>query len=166
MRPADLAALPADQDGPVFAEPWQASAFALAVHLSERGAFAWSEWSAALGHEIQAAAQRGPEEAAAYFHRWLDALERLCREKGLVDAAEISRRREEWRQAYLNTPHGEPVALTAATPDPRALSPPVEPQAERHRPPISRRREQWRQAYLNTPHGEPVALTATPDLAR
>jgi nitrile hydratase accessory protein len=116
--PADPAALPADQGGPVFAEPWQASAFALAVHLSERGAFAWSEWSAALGHEIQASAQRGPEEGAAYFDCWLDALERLCREKSLVDAAEISRRREQWRQAYLNTPHGEPVALTAATADP------------------------------------------------
>jgi nitrile hydratase accessory protein len=117
-RPADLAALPADHDGPAFAEPWQASAFALAVHLSERGAFAWSEWSAALGREIQAATQQGSEESAAYFDRWLDALERLCREKGLVDAAEISRRREQWREAYRNTPHGEPVALTAATLDP------------------------------------------------
>jgi hypothetical protein len=71
-----------------------------------------------LGREIQAATQQGSEESAAYFDRWLDALERLCREKGLVDAAEISRRREQWRQAYRNTPHGEPVALTAVTPDP------------------------------------------------
>jgi nitrile hydratase accessory protein len=117
-RLAQSAALPADRAGPVFEEPWQASAFALAVHLSERGAFAWSEWSAVLGHEIQAAAPRGPEESAAYFHHWLDALERLCREKGLVDGVEISRRREQWRQAYLNTPHGEPVELTAATADP------------------------------------------------
>jgi nitrile hydratase accessory protein len=117
-RPADLAALLADRESPVFAEPWQASAFALAVHLSERGVFAWSEWSAALGHEIQAAAPHGPEEGAAYYHRWLEALERLCREKGLVDAVEISRRREQWRRAYLNTPHGEPVELTAATADP------------------------------------------------
>jgi nitrile hydratase accessory protein len=114
---AERTPLPADRDGPVFAEPWQASAFALAVHLSEQGAFAWSDWSAALGREIEAAGQRGPEEGAAYYHRWLDALERLCREKGLVDAAEIDRRREEWRQAYLNTPHGEPVELTAATAD-------------------------------------------------
>jgi nitrile hydratase accessory protein len=116
-RSSAQAPLPADHDGRVFAEPWQASAFALAVHLSERGAFAWNEWSAALGLEIEAAAQRGPEEAAAYFHRWLDALERLCREKGLVDAAEISRRREEWRRAYLSTPHGHPVELTAASVD-------------------------------------------------
>jgi nitrile hydratase accessory protein len=115
---AEPGALPADRDGPVFAEPWQASAFAIAVHLSERGAFAWSEWSAALGHEIQAAPPRGSEENAAYFLHWLDALERLCREKGLVEGVEISQRREQWRQAYLNTPHGEPVELTAATADP------------------------------------------------
>jgi nitrile hydratase accessory protein len=121
-RAADLAPLPADRDGPVFAEPWQASAFALAVHLSERGAFAWSEWSAALGDEIEVAAQRTPEERAAYYQHWLDALERLCREKGLVEAAEIERRRDEWRQAYLNTPHGQPVDLTAAATEPVALT--------------------------------------------
>ena len=111
--PPDFAALPPEREGPVFAEPWQASAFVLAVHLSERGAFAWSEWSAALGDEIQAATQRGAQ-SEAYFHRWLDALERLCREKGLVDAAEVRRRQEEWRRAYLSTPHGEPVELSAA----------------------------------------------------
>jgi nitrile hydratase accessory protein len=117
-RAAAQAPLPADHEGRVFAEPWQASAFALAVHLSKQGAFAWSEWSAALGREIEAAAQRGPQEGAAYFHRWLDALERLCREKGLVDAAEINRRQDEWRRAYLNTPHGHPVELAAASADP------------------------------------------------
>ena len=34
--------------GPVFAEPWRAHAFALAVNLSELGYFAWKEWAAAL----------------------------------------------------------------------------------------------------------------------
>ena len=116
-RADDLAALPAERDGPVFEEPWQATAFALAVHLSERGALAWSEWSAALGHEIQASARRDPAQSEAYFERWLDALERLCSEKGLVDVAAIRRRQEEWRRAYLNTPHGEPVELGAATAD-------------------------------------------------
>ena len=48
-RPGDAPPLPADGDGPVFQEPWQATAFALAVHLSERGAIPWTEWSAALG---------------------------------------------------------------------------------------------------------------------
>ena len=110
-------ALPADRTGPVFEEPWQAAAFALAVHLSERGAFAWSEWSAALGREIQAAAQRDPAKDEAYFDRWLDALEELCAAKGLIDPTQVDRRQEEWRRAYLDTPHGEPVELARGRDD-------------------------------------------------
>ena len=54
-----LAVLPhirRDDGGPVFAEPWQAQAFALAVKLSEQGHFTWKEWAAALAHELQVAA--------------------------------------------------------------------------------------------------------------
>ena len=38
-----LPRLPRDEGGPVFAEPWQAAAFALAVRLSEKGYFTWQE---------------------------------------------------------------------------------------------------------------------------
>jgi nitrile hydratase accessory protein len=112
-RPHDLPALPAERDGPVFEEPWQATAFALAVYLSERGAIAWREWSAALGREIEAAAADAAQ-VDGYFEQWLRALERICAEKGMVHPAEIRRRQEAWRRAYLDTPHGEPVELTAA----------------------------------------------------
>ena len=108
----DLRALPADAGDRPFAEPWQASAFALAVHLAERGAIPWSEWSAALGREIQAAGD-DPAQAGGYFEHWLRALERICAEKGMVDPAEIRTRQEAWRRAYLDTPHGEPVELPA-----------------------------------------------------
>ena len=40
----NLPALPRDQNGPVFNQPWEAKAFALAVHLSEAGCFTWPEW--------------------------------------------------------------------------------------------------------------------------
>ena len=43
-----LPPLPRDEEGPVFAEPWQAQAFALAVKLSEQGHFTWKEWATAL----------------------------------------------------------------------------------------------------------------------
>jgi hypothetical protein len=43
-RLAELPPLPRDEGGPVFAEPWQAQAFALAVRLSEQGYFTWKEW--------------------------------------------------------------------------------------------------------------------------
>jgi nitrile hydratase accessory protein len=109
---AEAPPLPADGDGPVFQEPWQATAFALAVHLSERGAIPWTEWSAALGREIQAAAN-DPTRADAYYRHWLRALERICAEKGMIEPAEINCRQDEWHRAYLATPHGQPVQLNA-----------------------------------------------------
>ena len=109
----DAPTLSADRDGPVFQEPWQAIAFALAVHLSERGVMPWPEWSAALGREIQAVAG-DPARADAYFEHWLRALERICAEKGMIEPPEILRRQDEWRRAYLATPHGQPVHLNPA----------------------------------------------------
>ena len=112
----NLPSLPRDQDGPVFNEPWEAQVFALAVHLSETGSFPWSEWVEVFSQEIAAAqAQGGPDLEHTYYQCWLNALERLCATKGLVEPAVIHRRREEWRRAYLNTPHGQPVELSAAT---------------------------------------------------
>ena len=40
-----LPQLPREKDGPVFAEPWEAQAFALAVRLFEQGHFSWNEWT-------------------------------------------------------------------------------------------------------------------------
>jgi nitrile hydratase accessory protein len=111
----DLPALPRDEGGPVFNEPWEAHAFALAVRLSESGCFTWSEWAAALSHEIRAAQERGdPDLGHGYYQHWLNTLERLCTEKGLLSSAEMHRRKEQWRRAYLHTPHGQPIELSAA----------------------------------------------------
>jgi nitrile hydratase accessory protein len=111
----DLPALPRDNDGPVFREPWEAQAFALAVRLSEAGCFSRAEWAAALGQEIRAARERGdPDPGTTYYQHWLRALERLCVEKGLVTGPDVQRRTEAWRQAYLHTPHGRPVELSTA----------------------------------------------------
>ena len=96
-----------------FAEPWQAQAFALAVRLSEAGHFTWNEWSAALGAELRAAADRGePDDGSRYYEHWLAALERLVTAKGLTDAAALAVRKEEWSHAYRDTPHGQPVVLS------------------------------------------------------
>ena len=108
----DLPALPCNQEGPVFNEPWEAQAFALAVRLSEAGFFTWPEWAAVLSQEIKKAQEQGdPDLGDTYYHHWLAALERLCTQKGLVPAAELLRRKDEWREAYLHTPHGKPVEL-------------------------------------------------------
>ncbi|KAA3629122.1 MAG: nitrile hydratase accessory protein [Proteobacteria bacterium] len=106
---SSLPALPADDDGPVFAEPWQAQAFGLALVLYEAGFYTWREWADALAREIADAADRGD----AYYLHWLNALERLCIEKTGLLPAELVARKERWRRAYLSTPHGRPVTLEA-----------------------------------------------------
>jgi nitrile hydratase accessory protein len=107
-----LPPLPRDRDGPVFAEPWQAQAFALAVRLSEQGHFTWKEWASALADEIKAARDRGEtDDGSRYYHYWLAALERLVTEKGLTNASALLARKEEWADAYRHTPHGKPVEL-------------------------------------------------------
>jgi nitrile hydratase accessory protein len=109
---SDLPRLPRDEGGPVFAEPWQAQAFALAVKLSEQGHFTWKEWAAALANELQAAARRGePDDGSRYYEHWLAALESLVTAKGLADPTALHTRKEAWAAAYRNTPHGQPVEL-------------------------------------------------------
>jgi nitrile hydratase accessory protein len=109
-----LPSLPRDEGGPVFAEPWEAQAFALAVKLSEQGHFTWKEWAAALAGELKAAADRGePDDGSRYYHHWLAALERLVTAKGLTDSAAMLERKEAWADAYRHTPHGKPVELGA-----------------------------------------------------
>jgi nitrile hydratase accessory protein len=96
----------------VFAEPWQAQAFALAVKLSEQGHFTWKEWAAALAKELEAAASRGePDDGSRYYDHWLAALEDLVMAKGLANRSSLVARKEAWAAAYRHTPHGQPVDL-------------------------------------------------------
>ena len=118
-QPEHLAALPSlprDEGGPVFAEPWQAQAFALAVRLSAQGYFTWKEWAAALAAELKAAADSGaPDDGSRYYQYWLAALERLVAAKGLSDPETMLARKEAWAEAYRRTPHGKPVELPSSS---------------------------------------------------
>jgi nitrile hydratase accessory protein len=106
---------PRNGEGPVFREPWEAQAFALAVSLSERGLFSWNEWAAALGDEIKKAQAAGdPDTGETYYHHWLNALERIVAAKGLADPQALARTRHAWANACARTPHGTPIELEAA----------------------------------------------------
>jgi nitrile hydratase accessory protein len=119
---SDLPRLPRDDGGPIFAEPWQAQAFALAVKLSEQGHFTWKEWAAGLAEELKAAAARGePDDGSRYYEHWLTALERMVTAKGLTDQNALLTRREAWADAYRATPHGTPVELAPRRPEGRWL---------------------------------------------
>ncbi len=109
---ASVPDIPRDAAGPVFREPWEAQAFALAVALQERGLFTWREWAAALGEEIVRAQAAGdPDTGTTYYRHWLAALERLVAEKGAADATTLARYRDAWGHAARRTPHGVGIEL-------------------------------------------------------
>jgi nitrile hydratase accessory protein len=105
--------IPRDTEGPVFREPWEAQAFAMALALHERGLFTWPEWAATLADEIKRAQAAGdPDTGETYYHHWLAALERLIAEKGIAEADTLARFRDAWDRAADRTPHGQPIELT------------------------------------------------------
>jgi nitrile hydratase accessory protein len=107
-----LPLLPRDQDGPVFAEAWQAQAFAMTIELARHGRFTWGEWAAALGAEIAAAQARGDADLGdTYYHHWLAALERLVAAKDLLSVSELAARKDAWRDAAAHTEFGQPIVL-------------------------------------------------------
>jgi nitrile hydratase accessory protein len=105
----DLPGLPRDAAGsPVFAEPWQARAFALTLALHERGAFVWSDWAQALGAEFARDTSEGHE---AYYRAWLRALETLLDKGGIATPPEVAALAAAWQAAAAATPHGTPIRL-------------------------------------------------------
>ena len=104
--------IPRDDDGPVFREPWEAQAFAMALTLHERGLFTWNEWAATLADEIRRAQAKGePDTGETYYLHWLATLERLVGEKGVASPATLRRYHDAWDHAADRTPHGSPIEL-------------------------------------------------------
>ena len=96
-------------EDPVFREPWEAQSFAMAIELHRRGAFAWSEFAAALSAELLGAGET--QDGKDYYRHWLSALEKLLITKSALTEEEWAARHDAWEQAAKTTPHGEPVLL-------------------------------------------------------
>ena len=104
--------IPCDNEGPVFREPWEAQAFAMALALYDRGLFKWPEWAATLADEIKRAQAAGdPDTGETYYRHWLNALERMVAAKGVTDAQTLARYRDAWDHAADRTPHGTQIEL-------------------------------------------------------
>jgi nitrile hydratase accessory protein len=107
-----LPGIPQDTDGPVFREPWEAQAFAMALALHARGLFTWNEWAAALTGEIKRAQTAGdPDSGETYYRHWLATLEKLVSAKGVASSEIQHRYRDAWDHAADRTPHGSPIIL-------------------------------------------------------
>lgn len=105
-------------DAPVFAEPWEARAFAMVVSLHERGLYTWAEWADALATRIsEDQADGGFDSGDTYYRQWLDALEDLLARNG-IGSPEIERWRDAWQRAANRTAHGTPIELRADDFDP------------------------------------------------
>jgi nitrile hydratase accessory protein len=78
-------------DDHVFAEAWQARAFALALALSERGLFSLRDFQAALiGRIISFEKSQCIAGTADYYTRWIEALEDLLQQKGMLSGDRLS----------------------------------------------------------------------------
>ena len=109
-----LSGLTSDGEGPVFAQPWEAQLFAMVLELTRQGVFSWAEWTKMLGVEIAAVRDRGESDSGTtYYRHWLVTLEQLLSEKGVVQDSDLQNRMTQWREAYLNTPHGRPIQLVS-----------------------------------------------------
>ncbi len=104
--------IPCDAEGPVFREPWEAQAFAMALALHERGVFTWAEWAETLGAQIKRAQAEGdPDTGETYYRHWLITLETLVAAKGVATSDLLHRYRDAWDRASDRTPHGKPIEL-------------------------------------------------------
>ena len=103
-----LPGMPQCAGEPVFAEPWQAQAFALTLKLCDAGHFTWAEWVEVLSAVLREAP---PDDGSGYYAHWLAALERLCISKSLTEPRALDLRTQAWAEAYRTTPHGRPVEL-------------------------------------------------------
>lgn len=99
---------------PIFDEPWQATALALAEQLKLAGVFSPTEWADTLGQiRARQARENIDDTNAAYFEAVLEALEQLSETHAGLTAKERANRQAQWKRAYQNTPHGHPVLLSA-----------------------------------------------------
>ena len=102
--------LPKSPEGaPVFPEPWAAEAFAMTVHLHEKGLFSWSEWAESLSRQLHQPGRA--DDGSDYFDCWVAALSELLVSRGVADAAAILDLQQSWQRAAEATPHGHPIEL-------------------------------------------------------
>ncbi len=97
---------------PTFEAPWHAEVFAMTVHLQESGLFSWADWTQCFGATLAVhGLDKELDGGADYLIAWVEALEKLLASIGLADASILGSLKDAWADAYLKTPHGQPVKI-------------------------------------------------------
>ena len=97
----------------VFQSPWHSQLFAITVQLSESGNFIWKEFVDVLGKSLNRARikKENLDGNDDYFNCWLEALEEIIVSKEIGNPKILSVLKKDWINAYLSTPHGDPVKI-------------------------------------------------------
>ncbi len=101
-----------------FETAWEIRAFALAVAAYQSGQYDWPQFQQALIAAIQRWEESGQANPWRYYDRWLEALESLMTDAGVVSPVDV----EDRTRTVLQTPrdaghhraHREPVAVDPA----------------------------------------------------
>ena len=93
--PEDIAIPIGDDGDPIFAEPWEARAFAIVVSAFEQGRFEWKDFQELLVNEIRHGEASG--EPPPYYLNWAIAAEKLFEDLGTVEHSSIDQRVAELR---------------------------------------------------------------------
>ncbi len=95
-----------------FEEPWHAQLFAVTHSLASAGRFEWTAWSDHFSAALKRADDGGAaKDGSDYYDVWLGALEEFLIDRDLADPETLVGLKQGWTDAYLSTPHGEPVEL-------------------------------------------------------
>src|SRR6266487_2924493 len=123
---ASLPGIPLDSGEPVFREPWEAQAFAMALALHERGVFTWPEWAAALAAEIRSAQAAGDPDLGTTYDRHSLAATVIAVPSPITKVEATPVQNRPWASANTNTriapEHGRKPTATMAE-SPRAQPP-------------------------------------------
>lgn len=97
----------------VFQSPWHSQLFAITVQLSESGNFTWKEFVDVFGKSLNRARikKENLDGNDDYFNCWLEALEKIIVSKEIGNSNILSVLKKDWINAYLSTPHGDPVKI-------------------------------------------------------
>ena len=109
------------QGGPVFANSWEAEAYAIGNILVKQGVVSCKEWMDRMAEAIREAQQAGDADTGeTYYLHWCRALEGLCIERGMISKEAYQELLDRWQLAIANTPHGVALSLENAEAKPQA----------------------------------------------